>query len=246
MGFTPLEGVPMATRPGSVDPGALLYLLRRELTLDELDRALEHESGLLGLSGLSGDVRELEASDDPAARLALDVFAYRVATAVGAMAAALDGLDALVFTAGIGEHSADVRARVCARLGFLGVDVDPALNERAAPDAEIAREGSPVRVVVLGAREDVVAARAARERPPDGLRETSGRIRSCRRSPRGAAGVASGRTVLRRSGGGHERHESRRPRRALERRALEDGGLRLDRVRGRRGRRRRTPSERSR
>ena len=162
MGFTPLEGVPMATRPGSVDPGALLYLLRRGLTLDELDRALEHESGLLGLSGLSGDVRELEASDDPAARLALDVFAYRVATAVGAMAAALDGLDALVFTAGIGEHSADVRARVCARLGFLGVDVDPALNERAAPDAEIAREGSPVRVVVLAAREDVVAARAAR------------------------------------------------------------------------------------
>ena len=79
------------------------------------------------------------------------------------MAAALGGLDALVFTAGIGEHSAGVRARVCARLGFLGVDVDPALNERAAPDAEIAREGSPVRVVVLAAREDVVAARAARE-----------------------------------------------------------------------------------
>jgi acetate kinase len=163
MGFTPLEGVPMATRPGSLDPGALLYLLRRELTLDELDRALEHESGLLGLSGRSGDVRELEASDDAAARRALDVFAYRVATAVGAMAAALDGLDALVFTAGIGEHSADVRAHVCGRLGFLGVDVDPALNERAAPDAEIAAEGSPVRVVVLGAREDVVAARAARE-----------------------------------------------------------------------------------
>ena len=154
----------MATRPGSVDPGALLYLLRRGLTLDELDQALEHESGLLGLSGLSGDVRELERlRRRRRRRLALDVFAYRVAAAVAAMAAALGGLDALVFTAGIGEHSADVRARVCARLGFLGVELDPALNERARPDAEIALEGSTVRVVVLGAREDVVAARAARE-----------------------------------------------------------------------------------
>jgi acetate kinase len=162
MGFTPLEGVPMATRPGSVDLGALLYLLRHQLTLDELDRTLEHESGLLGVSGLSADVRELERSDDPAARLALRIFTYRVATAVGAMAVALGGLDALVFTAGIGEHSAAVRAHVCARLGFLGVELDPERNERAEPDAEIAREGSPVRVVVLRAREDIIAARAAR------------------------------------------------------------------------------------
>ena len=162
MGFTPLEGVPMTTRPGSVDPGALLYLLRHHLTLDELDRTLEHESGLRGLSGLSGDVRELERSDDPAARLALQVFAYRIATAIGALAVPLGGLDALVFTAGIGEHSVAVRAWICSRLAFLGVELDRARNERAEPDAEIAREGSAVRVIVLGAREDIIAARAAR------------------------------------------------------------------------------------
>jgi acetate kinase len=162
MGFTPLEGVPMATRPGSVDPGALLYLLRHHLTLDDLDRLLEHESGLAGLSGRSGDVKELEQADDPAARLALDVFSYRVATAVGAMAVALDGLDALVFTAGIGEHSAGVRARICVRLRFLGVEVDESANASAEPDVEVGASGSTVRVVVLRAREDLVAARAAR------------------------------------------------------------------------------------
>jgi acetate kinase len=162
MGFTPLEGVPMATRPGSIDPGALLYLLRHQLTLDQLDRTLEHESGLLGLSGLSSDVRELERADEEAARLALQIFAYRIALAVGSMAVALGGLDALVFTAGVGENSADVRANVCAPLRFLGVEVDPQRNERAQPDAEIASEGSAVRVVVLRAREDIVAARAAR------------------------------------------------------------------------------------
>jgi acetate kinase len=162
MGFTPLEGVPMATRPGSVDPGALLFLLRHQLTLEELDRMLEHDSGLRGLSGLQGDVRELERSDDPAARLALRVFAYRIATAIGALAVPLGGLDALVFTAGIGEHSAAVRARICARLAFLGVELDAERNERAQLDAEISRERSAVQVIVLGAREDVIAARAAR------------------------------------------------------------------------------------
>jgi acetate kinase len=163
MGFTPLEGVPMATRAGSVDPGALLYLLRHHLTLDELDRMLEHESGLAGLSGLSGDVEELEQSEQPAAALALNVFAYRVATAVGALAVALGGLDALVFTAGIGEHSPRVRAAVCARLGFLGVELDDSANEGAEPDATISPEGASPRVLVLRAREDLVAARAARE-----------------------------------------------------------------------------------
>jgi acetate kinase len=147
MGFTPLEGVPMATRPGSVDPGALLHLLREGVPLDELDEAIEHQSGLLGLSGISGRVEELERSSEPAAELALAVFAYRVAGAVAAMAVALGGLDALVFTAGIGEHSARVRRDVCARLGFLGVE----------PDGS-----GPVRVEVVEAREDVVAARAAR------------------------------------------------------------------------------------
>ena len=162
MGFTPLEGVPMATRPGSVDPGAILYLLRRGVELGELDDAIEHRSGLLGLSGRSGDVAELERSDAVEARLALDVFAYRVAGAVAAMAVALDGLDALVFTAGIGEHSSRVRADVCSRLGFLGVDLDPERNSNATPDADVSTKTSAVRVAVIRAREELVAARAAR------------------------------------------------------------------------------------
>ena len=157
MGFTPLEGVPMATRAGSVDPGALLHLLRTEtLTVDALDRALEHQSGLLGLGG-SEDPRRLEGT------LALEVYTYRIAGAVAAMAVALGGLDALVFTAGVGEGSAYVRAEICARLAFLGVELDPAANEDAEPDADVATAASAVRVVVLRAREDLVAARAARE-----------------------------------------------------------------------------------
>jgi acetate kinase len=156
MGFTPLEGVPMATRSGSVDPGALLYLLRDgRVTLDELERALERESGLLGLGG-SENPQELAGSP------ALAVYAYRIATAVGALAVALEGLDALVFTAGVGEHSAEVRELVCARLGFLGVELDEGANRDAQPDAEVAAAASAVRVVVLHAREDVVRARAVR------------------------------------------------------------------------------------
>ncbi len=162
MGFTPLEGVPMATRPGSVDPGALLYLLKHHLTLDALDRLLEHDSGLAGLSSLSGDLRELESSNTPATRLALAVFTYRVATAVGAMTTALGGLEALVFTAGIGENSATVRATVCERLRFLGVELDGEANETARPKATVSTSGSSVDVVVLEAREDLVAGRAAR------------------------------------------------------------------------------------
>jgi acetate kinase len=115
MGFTPLEGVPMATRAGSVDPGALVYLLRERLiSVEELERALEHESGLAGLSdGGSGDIRD-------ASPLAVDVFVHRVAGAVAAMASACGGLDALVFTGGIGEHAADVRERIVERVRFLG------------------------------------------------------------------------------------------------------------------------------
>jgi acetate kinase len=149
MGFTPLEGLPGATRSGSVDPGALLYLMRRGTTLDELDRALERDSGLAALGGL----------DDP---LGFAVFAYRVATAVGAMAAALDGLDGLVFTAGIGENRADVRAAVTARLSHLGADVDERANNAAVPDADVAASSSNVRVSVIRSREELVAARAAR------------------------------------------------------------------------------------
>jgi acetate kinase len=163
MGFSPLEGVPMATRPGSIDPEILLYLLRHEAASpDELEHALEHESGLLGLGG-SSRVEELEASVEPAARLALAVFCYRVSGAIASLAAALRGLDALVFTAGIGEGSALVRARVCERLGFLGVELDAVANREARPDADVAAAGSPVRVWLVHTREDVIAARGARE-----------------------------------------------------------------------------------
>ena len=163
MGFSPLEGVPMATRSGSIDPEIGLHLQRAGLlTSERIRQALENESGLLGLSGISGRVEELERSDSPEAGLALDVFSYRIAGAVAAMAAALGGLDALVFTAGVGENSASVRRAVCARLGFLGVELDEALNAAARPDADIAAPPSRARVVVLRAREDLIAARAAR------------------------------------------------------------------------------------
>jgi acetate kinase len=157
MGFSPLEGVPMTTRSGSIDPGALLYVLREHgLDAESLDRVLEAESGLLALIG-SADARALEPGG-----LGLNVFAHRVAGAVAAMAAATGGLDALVFTAGIGEGSALVRAEVCGRLGFLGVELDPARNAAAEPDCEVSVRDSAARVVVIRAREDLVAARAAR------------------------------------------------------------------------------------
>jgi acetate kinase len=161
MGFTPLEGVPMATRAGSVDPGALLYLLRHGVSLDELDRSLEHESGLTALTG-TGDVAALEADDSPEADLALEIYCYRIAQAVAAMATALGGLDALAFTAGVGEHSVAVRSAVGRRLAFLGVSLDEDANERAEGDAEIGASSSSAQVHVVTAREDVVVARAVR------------------------------------------------------------------------------------
>jgi acetate kinase len=161
MGFTPLEGVPMATRAGSLDPGALLYLLRHGVTLHELDHALEHESGLTALAG-TGDVAALEADESPEAQLALDVYSYRISQAVAAMAVALEGLDALAFTAGVGEHSAPVRAAICRRLGFLGVEIDERANALVDGDRKISRSSSASHVHVITAREDIVVARAVR------------------------------------------------------------------------------------
>jgi acetate kinase len=153
MGFSPLEGVPMATRSGSIDAEIVLLLLRRGLlSPEQVELALEHESGLLGLSGVSSRVEELERSSEPAAELALAVFAKRVAAAVAAMTTSLGGLDALVFTGGVGEGSAPVRADVCRRLTHLGVRLDEEADEGEAP----------VRVEVVPAREDVIAAREAR------------------------------------------------------------------------------------
>jgi acetate kinase len=165
MGFSPLEGVPMATRSGSIDPGALLYVLSEHgLSAAEVEQQLNFESGLKGLSDGTDDMRDLQRlalAGDVAAALALDVFVHRVAAAVAAMAAAAGGLDALVFTAGIGEGSAIVRERVCERLGFLGVTLDPELNTAAQPDCDISGD-SLVRTVVIRAREELVAARATR------------------------------------------------------------------------------------
>jgi acetate kinase len=161
MGFTPLEGVPMATRAGNVDPGALLYLLRHGVPPAELDEALEHESGLTALAG-TGDVAALESDASPEATLALEIYCYRVAQAIAAMAVALGGVDALAFTAGVGEHSARVRAGVCGRLALLGVAIDDVANNGARGEADIAAPGSSVRVHVVPAREDVVVARAVR------------------------------------------------------------------------------------
>lgn len=161
MGFTPLEGVPMGTRAGSVDPGALLYLLRHGVRVDELDQALERESGLLGLAG-TADVGSLERDPSPDAALALDVYCYRIAQAVAAMAVALGGLDAVVFTAGVGEHSARVRTEVCRRLAHLGVELDQAANEQRVGEGALETAASTVQVRVVTAREDVVAAREVR------------------------------------------------------------------------------------
>jgi acetate kinase len=161
MGLTPLEGLVMGTRPGVLDPGVVPYLIRRGLSPEAIERALEKESGLLGLSGVTADFRELvaaAASGDARAALALAVFARRVAMAVAQMAAALSGVDAVVFTGGIGEHAAELRADVASRLAFLGMALDPAANASGEPDREITAAGARVRTFVLEAREDVTMA----------------------------------------------------------------------------------------
>jgi len=156
----------MTTRSGSIDPGALLYVLREgHLDLDMLDHALNFDSGVKGLAGGDGgmiEVERLAASGDAAAGLALEVMVHRLAAAVAAMAASAGGLDAVAFTAGIGEGSALVRARLSARLGFLGVDLDADKNQNAIPDCDIATKSSPIRILVVRAREELIAARAVR------------------------------------------------------------------------------------
>ena len=165
MGFTPLEGLVMATRSGSVDPGLLLWLLGREaVTEDEMASALEHESGLVALAG-DADMRvvlERAAREDADAAAAIDVYLHRLRAGIAAMAAALGGLDALVFTGGVGEHAPAIRARAAAGVAFMGVDVDAAANDRATGDADISTPGASVRTLVLRAREDLEMARQAR------------------------------------------------------------------------------------
>jgi acetate kinase len=163
MGFTPLEGVMMGTRGGSIDPGILLHLIRAEHAgVDQLDDLLNRHSGLLGISGVSGDMRDvLEAAvkNNERAKLAFDIFVHRLQTGVAAMAGSLGGVDAIVFTAGIGENSAEVRRSTCAKLGFLGVHIDEGKNCLAKPDVDISTSTSAVRVLVIRAQEDWSIAR---------------------------------------------------------------------------------------
>jgi acetate kinase len=165
MGFTPLEGLMMGTRSGSVDPGLLLYVLRdKGVKADDLDRVLNQESGLAGVSGVSGDMRqvlEASAAGNADARLALGVYIHRLRQTIGGMAATLGGVDALVFTAGIGERSVPIRAAACEGLRFLGVELDAAANASSRPDADVAAKASPCRVLVIATREDVTILREA-------------------------------------------------------------------------------------
>ena len=158
MGFTAAEGLVMGTRPGSIDPGVLLYLMQeRGMDAAAISDLLYHRCGLLGVSGISHDMRELLASADPRAAEAVDLFVYRAVTQIGGLAAAMGGLDALVFTAGIGEHAAPVRARICTGLGWLGLELDAAANSRNGPG--ISREGCAVSAWVIPTNEELMIAR---------------------------------------------------------------------------------------
>ena len=162
MGFTAADGLPMGTRSGSLDPGVMLYLMD-ELAMDarSIETLIYQQSGLLGMSGVSSDMRTLQTSADPAARAAIDLFVYRIGRELGSLAAALRGLDAIVFTAGIGEHSASLRERVCRDAAWLGVDVDQRANETNGP--RISTAASRVTAWVIPTDEELMIARHTRD-----------------------------------------------------------------------------------
>ena len=166
MGFTPLEGLMMGTRSGSIDPGVLLHVERRQnRTADQVDHALNAESGLLGISGLSSDyrtVQEAAKKGEERAKLALEMYADRVRSAIGAYAVTMGSLDALIFTAGVGEHAADLRAAACQGLEILGLRLDASRNENCKPDTDIAEANSPGRILVLQTQEELMIAREVR------------------------------------------------------------------------------------
>ncbi len=157
MGFSTLDGLVMATRCGSLDPGVLLYLARQGRSFADIEDMLYNHSGLLGVSGSSGDIRDLLAGDDPRAREAIELFTYRIATETGALVSALGGLDGLVFTAGIGDHAPTIRAAVCARLAWLGLRLDEGANTSGA--ARIGARDSSIDVRVIATDEEAVIAR---------------------------------------------------------------------------------------
>jgi acetate kinase len=161
MGFTAVDGLPMGTRSGNLDPGVLLYLMQ-ELKMDShaIEKLLYQESGLLGMSGLSSDMRTLEASAEPDAKMAIEVFAYRIGRELGSLAAAAGGLDAIVFTAGMGENSRSLRARVCRDAAWLGVELDGAANDANGP--RISTRASRVAAWVIPTNEEMMIARHTR------------------------------------------------------------------------------------
>lgn len=163
MGFTPLEGLMMGTRSGSIDPGILFYLQQEKgLNAAQLDQALNKQSGLLGISGISADYRQVATAAEHGnkrASLALDIYAERVKSTIGSLAAILGGIEALVFTAGIGEHATALRAHICQGLEFMGIELDHNANQICQPDADIALPASPARILVIRSREDLLIAR---------------------------------------------------------------------------------------
>ncbi len=161
MGFTAADGLPMGTRCGSLDPGVVLYLMD-ELAMDAraIEKLIYQQSGLLGVSGISSDMRTLEASPDPAAKAAIDLFVYRIGRELGSLAAALGGLDAIVFTAGIGENSARLRERVCGDAAWLGIELDRTANHAGGPRLTVA--GSRVAAWVVPTNEELMIARHTR------------------------------------------------------------------------------------
>lgn len=161
MSFTPLDGLPMGTRSGSIDPAVVLYLLERGMSGADVADLLHHRSGLLGLSGISGDMRALLASDDAGAADSVDYFCYRISRELGSLAAALGGLEALVFTGGIGEHAAPVRARVCQAAAWLGVEIDTQANRMNA--MHISSADSRVAVCVIPTDEEQVIVRHTKQ-----------------------------------------------------------------------------------
>ncbi|RQH07038.1 acetate/propionate family kinase [Paraburkholderia dinghuensis] len=162
MGFTAVDGLPMGTRSGNLDPGVILYLLD-ELKMDarEIEALIYRQSGLLGVSGISSDMRALLASDDAHARFAIDLYTYRIGRELGSLAAAMEGIDALVFTAGIGEHAHAIRERVVRHAGWLGAELDPVANEAGGP--KISSPASKVSVWVIPTNEELMIARHTRE-----------------------------------------------------------------------------------
>jgi acetate kinase len=161
MSFTAADGLPMGTRTGSLDPGVILYLLQQEgMDAHAIEQLIYNRSGLLGVSGISSDVRTLLDSSEPSAKEAIDLFVYRIGRELGSLTAALGGLDALVFTAGIGEHAAEIRARVCRDAGWLGVELDE--NANAHHRARISTMQSTVAVFVVPTDENLIIARHAR------------------------------------------------------------------------------------